>query len=82
VSALGSTVAATILGAAAPTSEPRFTGYAGAAQYLGVKAGTLRAWVSRGQVPFYRVSARLVRFRLDELDAFMALGDHPKAGHS
>jgi hypothetical protein len=44
--------------------EPRRVGYVEAAAFLGVKAGTLRALVSRGQVPHVRISARLVVFEI------------------
>ncbi len=46
--------------------------YKEAAAYLGVPEGTLRCLVSRRQVPHTRMSARLVRFDLDQLDAWLA----------
>jgi len=49
---------------------PRF-GYLQAAAHLGVKVGTLRSMVSRRQVPHIRLTARLVVFDLDVLDAWL-----------
>lgn len=46
-------------------------GYRQAADHLGVKVGTLRAWVSRRQVPHYRLGGRLVVFDLAELDEWL-----------
>lgn len=53
-----------------PAYGPRF-GYKQAARYLGVKEGTLRALVSRKQVPHVRLSGRLVVFDRDALDAHL-----------
>ena len=40
-----------------------------AAQFLGVKESTLRAWVSRNTVPFYKIGGS-VRFGREELRKF------------
>lgn len=45
--------------------------YREAAEYLGIPYGTLRAKVSRKEIPHYRLSDRLVLFDLDELDEWM-----------
>ena len=45
--------------------------YARAAVVLGVKVGTLRSMVSRGQVPHIRLSPRLVVFDIADLQAHL-----------
>ena len=45
--------------------------YAETAQLLGVKVNTLYAWVSRRVIPFVRLSPRVVRFRREEIEAWM-----------
>jgi hypothetical protein len=43
-----------------------------AAAYLGSTAGTLKNWRATGQGPRYHVvQSRLVRYHVDELDAFV-----------
>lgn len=49
----------------------RRVGYDEGAAYLAVPVGTLRSMVSRKQVPHVRLSARIVVFDLDELDAWL-----------
>jgi excisionase family DNA binding protein len=49
----------------------RRVGYKEAATHIGIKETTLRARVSRRQVPHYRLGGRLVVFDLDELDAWL-----------
>lgn len=44
----------------------------GAAAYLGTSAGTLKTWRATGKGPKYHViQDRLVRYHVDELDAFV-----------
>lgn len=59
--------------AASPTTEerPQRVGYGPAARHLGMKLGTLRSRVSRGEVPHFRVGKRLVIFDLDDLDRWL-----------
>ncbi len=45
-------------------------GYDAAAQILGVRPGTLYAWVSQERVPHIRFSARCVKFDAVELEAW------------
>ncbi|WJY19241.1 helix-turn-helix domain-containing protein [Alteriqipengyuania flavescens] len=46
-----------------------------AAAYLGSTAGTLRNWRSTGKGPRYHVvQERLVRYHVDDLDAFVRAG--------
>lgn len=53
--------------------------YPEAADYLGVRVGTLRSWVSRREVPHVRLGARLVVFDLEHLDAHLAAHAVPAA---
>lgn len=62
------------------TLAPRLVDYATAARYLGVPIGTLRSMVSRGQVPHVRLSARVVRFELADLDALIETRRVPANG--
>jgi excisionase family DNA binding protein len=45
--------------------------YDEAAKLLGVRRGTMYAWVSQRRVPFIRFSARCVRFDRAELQAWV-----------
>ncbi len=60
--------------------------YEQAAEFLGVRRGTLYAWVSLKRVPHIRFSARCVRFDRGELEAWVerqrvaAQGPHAGAG--
>ena len=45
--------------------------YAETSQLLGVKTNTLYAWVSRRVIPFVRLSPRVVRFRPEDLEAWV-----------
>lgn len=45
--------------------------YSAAAQYLGLKVGTLRSMVARKQVPHIRLGPQLVRFDLAELEKWL-----------
>lgn len=40
-------------------------------EYLGVKRSTVYAWVRDGQIPYYRVNKKLIRFKRDEIDRWM-----------
>lgn len=71
-------------------SEPTGTWLdtAAAARHLGREPGTLRGWRSLGRGPaFHLVSGQFVRYRLDNLDAFLKSADQvgnpvkpPRAG--
>lgn len=45
-----------------------------AAEYLGVTTRTIRAMVADGRIRAYALSSRMVRYRLDEIDAAMKAG--------
>ena len=49
----------------------RLTDYNGLAAYIGLPKGTIRAKVSRSDIPFLRLGPRLVRFDLDEIDRWL-----------
>ena len=42
-----------------------------AATYLGISAHTLRKWVQRREIPYYRIG-RQIRFTPEQLSAFVA----------
>lgn len=46
-------------------------GYEGAAAYIGVPIGTVRAWVARKQIPHLRLGPRLVRFAVGDLKRWL-----------
>lgn len=55
--------------------------YSDASVLLDVKVGTLYAWVSRGLIPFVRLSPRVVRFRREDLDQWLKERTvHPGSG--
>ncbi|MCW2671026.1 MAG: DNA-binding protein [Frankiales bacterium] len=45
-----------------------------AAAYLGMTEHWMRRKVAARQIPFYRVGPKLVRFHVDDLDAFARAG--------
>lgn len=49
----------------------RWIDHATASERLGVSEKTLRRYVAEGKIPAYRMGARLLRYRADELDALM-----------
>lgn len=53
------------------TGEPRFLDYRGAARYLSVPVGTLRALVHRKAIPHVRIGPRSVTFDRADLDAWI-----------
>lgn len=65
------------------TESPTLLDDAAVEQRYGIKRGTLRAWRSRGVGPPYvRVSARMARYRVADLEAWLAarVVDHRRAG--
>ena len=42
-----------------------------AAELLGVKVGTLYSLVFRKEIPFYRISKRIIRFKESEIRAYI-----------
>jgi excisionase family DNA binding protein len=54
--------------------SPRLLGYAEAAEILGVSKYTLRRWACQGRIGFTRVGSKIVRFRPQQLQAFLAAG--------
>lgn len=45
-----------------------------AGSYLSVSSGTLANWRSNGNGPLYRTVGRIVRYNVNDLDAFMLAG--------
>ena len=50
--------------------EKRFLNVNEVAEYLGVEASTIYAWVHTRQIPFYKVG-RLVKFKQDQIDRWI-----------
>ena len=48
-----------------------YIGYRDAAEFLGMKEGTLYSWVSKKRIPHHRIGNRCVRFSLAELADWM-----------
>ena len=49
--------------------------YIEAAEYLSVSVNTLRQWVSKGMIPFYKIpGSNQVRFKREDLDNWMQQG--------
>ena len=48
-----------------------------AADYLGLKASTLRAWTLRRRIPYVKLGLRAVRIRLSDLEALVQAGTVP-----
>jgi len=59
---------------AAATTGPRYLTSEAAAEIAGVKPGTIRRWLGSGRLPTHH-AGRMLRVRLDELQAFMAAGE-------
>jgi hypothetical protein len=55
------------------TQPAKYLGPQTAAKYIGVTPRTLESWRSRGGGPvFVKISARMVKYRVEDLDSFMA----------
>lgn len=52
--------------------QRRLLGYPEAADYLGLKIGTLRSLVCREQIPYIRIGPRIIRFAIDDLETLIA----------
>jgi excisionase family DNA binding protein len=63
-----------------PMPPRRLLGYPEAAAYLGVAVGTLRSMVSRRQVAHVRITARVVRFDVADLDEMILARRVPAGG--
>ena len=49
----------------------KLIGIQAAAEYLGVPKSTLYVWTCRKKIPCIRISSRMLRFRLSELEAWL-----------
>lgn len=56
---------------AAPKLDRHYVSLLEAAQYLGVTDRTVRQMIADGRLTGYRLGARVVRLRRDEIDAAM-----------
>lgn len=52
--------------------------YKEVADYLGVSVSTVRKWVSQGKLRAYKVSHKTVRFKKEDIDAFVEGRHTPK----
>ena len=46
-----------------------------AADYLGVKASTIRSWIKNKGMPHYRVGGKLLKFKRSEIDEWIKKED-------
>lgn len=51
--------------------EPTFVSLRDAAFRLSVSEKTVRTWIARGELPAYRHGIRIIRVKVDDLDATM-----------
>lgn len=63
----------------APDREPRYLTAREAARIASVRPETVRGWVARGELPDHR-AGRLLRVRLDQLQAYLARARRPRGG--
>lgn len=54
-----------------PEEADKVVGYDGAERITGICVGTLYSLVAHKEIPHYRISKRLVRFRVCELRSWM-----------
>lgn len=52
-----------------------------AAEYIGVTTETLRTWAKAGRIPYVRLPSGQYRFRVEDLDAMVAITE-PTAAKS
>lgn len=48
------------------------------AERLGVKAGTVKAWLAAGKIPASRLTRKVIRFDLDAVVTALTVGDKAK----
>ena len=62
-------------------NEDRFVDVDTAAELISVSAITLRQWISKKKVPYYKLpGSNLVRLRISQLLSWMEQGFHPAGG--
>lgn len=42
------------------------------AEYLGVKASTIRTWIKTKEMPHYRIGGKLLKFKRAEIDEWVS----------
>lgn len=60
------------IGAQSTISAEPLVGYTEAAGHLGIAVGTLYSWVSTRRICFYRIGPRCIRFKISELQTWLA----------
>jgi excisionase family DNA binding protein len=55
--------------AATEAAQRRWASMQETAEYMGVSLRTVREWISQGNIPGYRINARVIRVDLNEVDA-------------
>ena len=53
-------------------ADSKMINYEKVSKLIGVNVNTIYSMVHKGQIPFYRLSKRLVMFNVDEIEAWMA----------
>ena len=53
-------------------ADSKMINYEKVSKLIGVNVSTIYSMVHKGQIPFYRLSKRLVMFNVDEIEAWMA----------
>lgn len=56
------------------TLNDNYIGIEEAAEYLGVKAATIRSWIKAKGMPFHRVGGKLLKFKKSEIDEWVNSG--------
>ncbi|MBI2376599.1 MAG: helix-turn-helix domain-containing protein [Deltaproteobacteria bacterium] len=49
-------------------------------ELTGIPIGTLKSWVHHGRIPHVRLGPRCVRFRAEDIEAWLAAGYRPATG--
>ena len=62
-----------------PTALPRYLAPEQAAGIAGVRSETVRTWIRKGELPGHQ-AGRLLRIRLDELEAYLSRGQRDWLG--
>lgn len=55
----------------AEIKNDNYIGIEEAAEYLGVKASTVRSWIKKKNMPFHRVGGKLLKFKRSEIDEWV-----------
>lgn len=62
------------------SSEPeRWSGLEEVAQHLGVSKDTVRAWIKKNSIPYYKIG-RQYKFKISEVDSWVESGQSANVG--